>query len=124
MQQYYLAEQKLADTVENVAPEHPDVKRATRVLKQISKQIEDRIDGIMRGLEARREAQLAYLKSMDKPLNEARERHFHNLRQSRVYENALQELRAQEEILQRLRLRLIQEKVDQAIERGKQTDPR
>jgi beta-lactamase regulating signal transducer with metallopeptidase domain len=119
LRQLDLSEQKLVELVETVAPEHPDVKRIGRVVVQINKQIEDRIDGIMRGLEARREAQQAYLKAMDKSLAKAKEHHFLNVRQSRAYQDTLQELRAQEEILQRLRLRLVQEKVDQAIERGK-----
>ena len=119
MRQQDLTEQKYADLMEDRAPEHPDVKRVARVLAQINKQIESRIDGIMRGLEARREAQQAYLKAMDKALAEARVHHCENVQRSRPYQDALQELRAQEEILQRLRLRLVQEKVDQAIERGK-----
>jgi len=119
MQQQDTAEQKYADLLENSAPEHPDVKRVARVLAQINKQIENRIDAIMRGLEARRDTQRAYLDDMEKALAKARAHHFENVRQSRPYQDASQELRAQEEILQRLRLRVIQEKVDQAIEGAK-----
>jgi uncharacterized protein involved in exopolysaccharide biosynthesis len=118
MQQQDTAEQKYADLLGAHAPEHPDVKRVARVLAQINKQIENRIDAVMRGLEARRDAQRAYLDEMAKALAQAREHHFENVRQSRPYQDALQELRAQEEILQRLRLRVIQEKVDRAIERA------
>ena len=119
MQQHDTTEQKLADTLENVAPEHVDVKRITAVLKQIQKQIEDRIDGIMSGLKARLAAEEAHLEALEKTLQISRQHYLENLQQSRPYQQILQELRAQEEILQKLRMRMAEERIDRALEESK-----
>jgi len=119
LQQHNMAEQKMADVLENVGPEHVDVKRITRVLKQIDNQIEDRIDGIMRGLEVKRDAERARLDAMEKALAMARQHHFENVQQSRPYQEMLQQLRTQEEILQRLRMRAAEERINQVMEDSK-----
>jgi beta-lactamase regulating signal transducer with metallopeptidase domain len=118
MQQQALSEQKLADLVEDRAPEHPDVKRTTRVLAQINKQIEDRIDGILAGTKARMEVEQAQVEGLGRDLERARLEYRDAQQRSRPYEKALQDLRTQEQILDRLQLRLIQEQVDDAIEGG------
>ena len=120
MQQLDMAEQKLADLIEDRAPEHPDVKRITRVLAQINKQIEARIDGIVSGLKARIAAEEAHSDALGKELDQARARYVERSQRNRPYQESLQELRAQEEILQRLRLRMVQERIDIAIEGGRE----
>ena len=119
MQQRDAMEQKLVELVEQVAPEHPDVKRATRVLAQIDKQIYNRVQGIMSGLDARLAAEKAHLDALDKAIEEATARFRVNMKESRPYQEALRELQAQEEILQRLRLRMVQERIDAAVEGAK-----
>lgn len=120
MQQQALAEQKLADLLEDRAPAHPDVKRITRVLAQIVKQIDDRIDSIMSGLDARSRAEQALLKELDAQMAGVRNAYVEGLGRARPYEESLQQLRAQEEILQRLRLRMSDERINNALERAKQ----
>jgi murein L,D-transpeptidase YcbB/YkuD len=118
MQQQALAEQKLADLMEDRLPQHPDVQRTTRVLAQINKQIEDRIDGILAGTKARMEVEQAQVEGLSKALDTARLEYRDAQQRSRPYDKALQELRTQEQILERLQLRLIQEQVDEAIDAG------
>jgi beta-lactamase regulating signal transducer with metallopeptidase domain len=120
MQQLDMAQQKLADLIEDRAPEHPDVKRTKRVLAQINIQIESRIDGIVSGLKARIAAEEAHLDALGKELDQARARYVERSQRNRPYQESLQELRAQEEILQRLRLRMVQERIDIAIEGGRE----
>jgi uncharacterized protein involved in exopolysaccharide biosynthesis len=115
MQQQATAEQKLADLTEDRAPEHPDIRRTTRVLAQINQQIENRIDGIIAGMKARVELEEAQVNELEKALDRAKKEYRRATQQSRPYEEALQALRTQQDVLERLRLRLIQEQVDQAI---------
>ena len=109
MQQRDSMEQKLADLLEEHATEHPDDKRATRVLAQIEKQIDGRMTGILSGMDARLSAEQEHLSALDKALEQATVRYRQSLKLNRPYQETLQDLRAQEEILQRLRLRLADE---------------
>jgi flagellar biosynthesis chaperone FliJ len=111
MQQLDSSEQKLADLIEDRAPEHPDVKRIARVVAQINKQIESRIDSMVSGLQARLAAERAHLDALSKELDQAHAKYIERSQRNRPYQESLQDLRAQEEILQRLRLRMLDERI-------------
>ena len=115
MQQQAIAEQKLADLIENVAPEHPDVKRVTRVLAQINKQIEDRLDGIMKGLEARRDSEKAHLDELTSEAQKFRDYDIKKAIERRPYWQAKRDLESLQMVRERLNLKIIQEEVDAAI---------
>ena len=115
MQQQALAEQKLADLIENVAPEHPDVKRITRVLAQIDKQVEARLDGIMKGLEAKRDADKAELDELTKEVKNYRESDILKTIKRRPYWQAKRDLESLQTVRERLNYKIIQEEVDAAI---------
>jgi polysaccharide biosynthesis transport protein len=115
MQQQAMAEQKLADLIESVAPEHPDVKRITRVLAQINKQIEDRLDGIMKGLEARKDSEEAHLKELTKEADNFRNVDIKKAIERRPYWQAKRDLESLQLVRERLNLKIIQEEVDAAI---------
>jgi bla regulator protein BlaR1 len=119
MKNYDLVEQKLAELLEERGPEHPECKRITRVLKQVDKQIDDRIVGILRGMELRIDVEQEQLKALLAEISQAKADYLEGLHRSRPYQEALQELRAQEEILQRLRLRMAEERLERAIEGAK-----
>ena len=115
MQQQAMAEQKLADLIENVAAEHPDVKRITRVLAQINKQVEDRLDGIMKGLEAKRDSEKAHLDELTKEAQKFREYDIKKAIERRPYWQAKRDLESLQLVRERLNLKIIQEEVDAAI---------
>ncbi len=119
MQQRDSAEQKLADLLEERTAEHPDIKRTSKVLAQINKQIEERIDGIVKGLRARVSAEEAHMAALDNALDRARQQYRENVQRRRPYEEAVRELRAQQELLQRLRLRMLDERVGSMLEDAK-----
>ena len=108
LQQQANAEQKLADYLDRIGPEDPEVKRITRVLAQIKRQIDERVDTIMRGLDSRLGTAKAQKEASAKAAEEAQSTDIR-------YALLLRTLRAQEEILQRLRLRLADERINQAI---------
>ena len=115
MQQQALAEQKLADLIENVAAVHPDVKRITRVLAQIDKQVGDRVDGIMRGLEAKKDSEKAHLDELTKEAQKFREYDIKKAIERRPYWQAKRDLESLQLVRERLNLKIIQEEVDAAI---------
>jgi hypothetical protein len=118
MQQRDLAEQKLADLLEDHTPDHPDVKRITRVTAQIAKQIDDRLVGILTGMKTQLAAKTAHLKELDNALEAANRRNVERSLRQGPYQEVLQELRTEEEILRRLRLRLADERISNALERA------
>ena len=115
MQQQALAEQKLADLIESVAPDHPDVKRITRVLAQINKQVDDRLDGIMKGLEARRDSEKAHLDELTNEAQKFRDYDIKKAVERRPYWQAKRDLESIQMVRERLKLKIIQEEVDAAI---------
>ncbi len=115
MEQQALAEQKLADLVESYAPEHPEVKRITRVLAQISKQVEDRLDGILNGLKAKQESEKAHVDALKTEVDVYRKYDIKTAISRRPYWDAKRELENLQLIRDRLQLRIIQEKVELAI---------
>ena len=115
MQQQALAEQKLADLIENLSPEHQDVRRITRVLAQINKQVDDRLEGIMRGLEARRDADKAELDELTGEVQRYRDFDIKKSIERRPYWQAKRDLESLQMVRERLNLKIIQEEVDAAI---------
>lgn len=116
------AEQKLAELAETHTKDHPEAKRVTRLMAQINKQIDDRMDGILNGLNVRADAEAAHVEALARSLESARRDYVKGMVESRPYYEALQELRAQEEILQRLRLRAAQERLDRALKDSDATE--
>ena len=110
-----LVEQKLADLIENYAPDHPEVKRITRVLAQIKKQVEDRLDGILKGIEAKKDAEFARLQELIKEVKAYREYDIETAVKRRPYWQAKRDLESLQQVRERLHYRVIQEEVRAAI---------
>ncbi len=116
MEQLHSAEQKVADLTESHAAEHPDFKRANRVLQQIKKQIDESLDGILAGTRLKLKVEEARMQSLEKQLAEARDRALEQAVERRPYEQALRKLRTEEQFLERLRLRAMQDRLDSALQ--------
>lgn len=118
------AEQKLAELIETHAPEHPEVKRVTRVIAQMNKHIEDRIAGILEGLEARIAAEEAYVSALQEASENARKEPIERAIRNRPFYVLLEEFRVQQEALQHLRRRAIDERIERARPLRPESDPR
>jgi uncharacterized protein involved in exopolysaccharide biosynthesis len=114
-QQLASAEQRLASLVESQSPEHPEIKSVRRVLEQINRQIDDRLDGILKGLKLKTEAENARLQSLRRELDAYKKRDIETAIQRRPYFQAKRDLETLQMVRERLALRIIQEKVDVAI---------
>ncbi len=111
-------EQLMADLAENFGSEHPDVKRVRRVLDVIRQQVEDRLDGILTGLKARRDSSEAALKDL---LAEEEKYHTFDVKtavERRPYVQAKRDLENMQLIRERLNLRVIQETIEEELPRG------
>lgn len=113
-------EQKLADVVENYAKDHPDVKRLQRVLSQIQMQVNDRVVAILAGLELKMTAESTHMNELAKEVAKRKEQVIDRSLRTQPYEETLRALRLEETILERLRLRALQEQIDSALPQSKQ----
>jgi len=103
------------------ADTHPDVIKTRQIVKKIDQQLEDRLDGILEGLKAKTAAAKAHLDSMQKVLDDPRRNRtdFATETPWRSYFTAKADLQNLKLVREKLRLRIIQEKIDMAIERSK-----
>jgi hypothetical protein len=116
LDQLHSAEQKMASLTDSFGPDHPEIKSARRLIEKINQQVEDRIDGILKGLEAKAESERARMEDLAKALDAARTRDIEDAVQFRPYFQAKRDLESLQTVRERLQLRLIQEKIDAAVE--------
>jgi beta-lactamase regulating signal transducer with metallopeptidase domain len=118
LEQQFQIEQKLADLTDLYAPDHPDVKRVRRVLEKIQQQVDDRLDGILNGLKAKRNAEQARLEDLTKELERYRRHDIEMAIERRPYFEIKRDLENLKMVRDRLQIRIIQEKIDAAIPRS------
>jgi len=111
------AEQQRASLSESFAAEHPEVKVATRVIEEVNRQIEDRMDGILAGLKAKKASAETHAKQLRAEIEEYRRRDIETPIRYRQYFNLKRELQNLYLVRDRLQLRLIDEKIDAAMPR-------
>ncbi|HEY0457332.1 MAG TPA: polysaccharide biosynthesis tyrosine autokinase [Verrucomicrobiae bacterium] len=115
MQDLNIAEQKQADMVEIYSPEHPELKRVRNVIARINTQVNDRLDGILKGLEART---LAYKAKLDRLVSEVanlKKEDIDRAIERRPYFQHKRDLESLLLVRERLSLRITQEKVELAL---------
>ena len=108
-------EQSLAEMVETLSPEHPDVKRLRRSYEQAKTQVNDRIDGILEGLKVRTASQKAKLDQLKTSVEEAKTADIEQAIKRRPYSLKKRDLESLQLVRERLGIRIIQEQVDLAI---------
>lgn len=109
------AEQKLAEMLERQSMEHPEVQSVSKVLAQINKQVEDRLDGIMTGLKAKLDSEKAHYEELAKQADAYKDLEIKTAISRRPYWDAKRELENLQLVRDRLQLRIIQERVDATI---------
>jgi beta-lactamase regulating signal transducer with metallopeptidase domain len=109
-------EQTLADLSVQYAPDHPDVKRAMKTLDTIEKQINDKLDAVLFGLEFRAQGYKTQAEMLEKALIEAKRTDIDNVSKYRPYYTAKRDLEQSIRMRDALRMKLITEKVETALE--------
>ena len=108
-------EQELAKLTEGYGSEHPDVKRVQVVLDTNKRQIEARLDGILIGLKAKREAERARLEGLEAEVQKAKQSDLKAAIERRGFFQAKRDLENLQYIREKLMMRIIQEKIEAAL---------
>ena len=111
------AEQKLASLSHLYSAEHPEVKALTRSLEKINQQINERLEGVLAGLKARRDAAAVQEKELRGQIEEYRRRDIEAAISYRNFFNAKRALENLYTVRDRLHVRLLEEKIDAALPR-------
>jgi hypothetical protein len=109
---YSSAEQKYAQLSGSFSDGHPDVASARDVLATIDRQIEDRIDGILMGLEVRKKSNEALIKSLYEESEKARAMDAQRREHYMPFFRAKRSLEHAQRHLDAIFMRLLAEKVD------------
>jgi polysaccharide biosynthesis transport protein len=112
------AEQRLATLIKDYGEQHPDVQRASALLTSISTQVDDRLEGIMTGLETRVNSLKARVDEITSEVARAKQLDIEMSRKTRPYFEAKRDLEKQQQIRDTLNLKITQETIDQAIPRS------
>ena len=110
-------DQKLASLTEIYSPQHPEVSSLKRMLDTINTQVNDRLEGILRGLETKTAQTKAGLDELTAQVEKAKKIDIDAAINRRPYFQAKRDLESLQLVRERLTLRIIQETVDAAIPR-------
>jgi beta-lactamase regulating signal transducer with metallopeptidase domain len=105
-------EQQIVSLAPNFSEEHPEVRRLREVAAKIEHQIEDRIDGILMGLEARKSVYENLLKNLKSEIDSKVEESSRRPEKYMPYFAAKRSLEDAQRILDTIFMRLLAEKVD------------
>ncbi len=111
-------EQQYAANINDLGPEHPDIVKLVEIMKTINQQIEDRIDGVMAGVDLQVAQTEALVKEMQSELDRAKDDDGKKREKYAPYFAAKRNLENQQRILDTIYMRVLAEKVDQNIPKG------
>jgi hypothetical protein len=106
----------MAGLVEGYGPDHPDVKSTRRLLEKINQQIDERVDGILKGLQVKTEGERARYESLQKEVDRFKQYDIEQAIRRRPYWKAKREMEQLQLLRERIQLRIFQEKLDAAME--------
>ncbi|MBN2506977.1 MAG: polysaccharide biosynthesis tyrosine autokinase [Verrucomicrobia bacterium] len=115
MEQLALAERRLADLSQAFSAQHPEIKGVQEVIAVTTRQVNDRVTGIMEGLKAKVDAQKAGLDSLQSEVNQAKTNDVMAAIDRRDYFLAKRDLESLQRVRESLKIRIIQEEVNTAI---------
>lgn len=110
-------ELKLVSVQETFTADHPEVKALRRTWEKVNQQVDERLDGVLAGLRARRASSEAQAKQMKGQMEEYARDDIEAPIRYREYFNLKRELENLYIVRDRLHLRLLDEKIDAALPR-------
>jgi capsular exopolysaccharide synthesis family protein len=108
-------EQNFAEKVETFKPDHPEVLQLTRKLAQMNKQVDDRLEGILKGMAARVTSEEAHVRELTTEAGNYKTNEIRTAILRRPYWDLKRELENQSIVRDRLSFRIIQAEVEIAI---------
>ncbi len=111
-------EQQLTVKRKDYAEDHPEVIRAAALLANINSQVEQRVEGIMIGLETKLGAFKAQDETLSTEVTEAKDKEIKGTEKYRPYFQAKRELENRQRVLEALTVRIASETVDASLPRN------
>ena len=113
--QLHMADQKMAGMVEGYGMDHPDVKSARRLLEKINQQIDERVDGIIKGLQVKTLGEQARYTNLQSEVEKFRTYDIKKAVERRPYWQDKRDLDNLQIARERLQYKITQERVDAAL---------
>lgn len=108
----------------NLGSEHPEMKSLLLLTETLNQQIDARIDGIVRALSVEAESRKAQATALRKELESARIHDAEKMETYRPYFQAKRDVELAQRFYEMLQLRLLEERVDNALEKSNRIDRR
>lgn len=109
------AETSYVKAVQELGPEHSAVKQLSSAISTVRTQIQNRVEGILNGLQAQMAAQIASATALSNRVQEAKIKDAEMTEKYRPYFLAKKDLETQQRIRETIKLRILQESVDAAL---------
>jgi len=111
-------EQQYSANINDLGPQHPEIVKLVEMMKTINQQIEDRIDGVIAGVDLQVAQTKALVDEMQRQLEAAKNDETKKRERYAPYFVAKRNLENQQRILDTIYMRVLAEKVDQNIPKG------
>jgi len=116
-------EQQYAANINDLGPQNTEILKLEGLMRKINTQIEDRIDGVLTGIELEVAQNEAVVKEMESLLDKAKKDDTQKRAAYAPYFTAKRNLENQQRILDTVYMRLLAEKVDSKIPKGTSVVP-
>lgn len=115
-------QQQYVMTTKDLSDEHPDVLRMVALIKELNDQIEDRITGVMSGLESIVAMRKSVAEGFQAQLDKAKQQDVESMEKYRPYFKAKRDLETKLKLRDSIYIRILQEGVDASIPKGGMVD--
>jgi succinoglycan biosynthesis transport protein ExoP len=118
LSKYYQAQNQFSTMVNSFGKENPQLKDINSLMTNLDAQIEERVEGVLFGLEAQAASQKARAAALAQEVEDARKNDSLKMEQYRPYFKAKREVETQQRIYETINLRILQETVDASLEKS------
>lgn len=115
-------EQQYVVMLKDLSEEHPDVLRLVALISELNRQIEERITGVMAGLETLVNMRKSVAESFRKQVEDAKTKDVESMEKYRPYFKAKRDLETKLKLRDSIYIRILQEGVDASIPKGGMVD--
>lgn len=115
-------EQQLAQSRKDYSDEHPEIQKLTAVAAKLNQQIEERIEGVLRGVQVTMNRSKSVLDELEKAVADSKKQDGIKMENYRPYFAAKRDLETENKIRETIFLRILQETVDDKIPKNGMVD--
>lgn len=115
LEQLGKSQQQLAILQKDYSDEHQEVQRLAALLKEVNRQIDARLDGVLGGLESLVSSRRAVYEALNKELATLKAEERSRAERARPYFKALREIEMERKLSEAIHMQLVQEKVNSLL---------